>query len=119
MSVESSLKVIQQLKKSGKETHLKVRNTKKYYTGHIKCGCNWLASHFSAEDEQLSVSEGDGPKNDEYSNPAFHTAFDHIPNHCSDKVLLLFLTFKGFYQNLGRGTVEGISATFKDLWDNV
>ena len=115
LSAESSLKVIQQLKESGKETHLKVRNTKKCYTGHIKHGHTWLASHFPAEDEQLSVSEGDGPKDDEYSDPAFCTAFDHIPNHCSNKVSLLFLTFKGFHQNLGRGTVEGICATFKDL----
>ena len=116
---ESSLKVIQQLKESGKETHLKVRNIQKCYTRHIKCGRNWLASHFPAEDEQLSVSKGDGPKDNEYSDLTFHTAFDHILNYCFDKALSLFLTFKGFYQNLGRGTVEGIHAAFKDLWDNM
>ncbi|KIK72806.1 hypothetical protein PAXRUDRAFT_836378 [Paxillus rubicundulus Ve08.2h10] len=52
-------------------------------------------------------------------NPAFAHASDRTPNQCSDKALTLFLTYKGFHQNLGKGTVEGIRAAFKYLWDNV
>ena len=119
-SAESSLKVICQLKESRKETHLKARNTKKCYVRHVKHGCEWLSSHFPNSDKQLPVTEdADGPKDNEYNDPMFHTAFDHILNHCSDKALSLFLTFKGFHQNRGRGTIKGIHMAFKDLWDNV
>ncbi|KIJ07283.1 hypothetical protein PAXINDRAFT_158476 [Paxillus involutus ATCC 200175] len=56
---------------------------------------------------------------DPYSNPAFTHTFDCTPNQWADKVLALFLMYKGFHQNLDKGMVEGIRAAFKDLWDNV
>ncbi|KAH0832355.1 hypothetical protein J3R83DRAFT_13378 [Lanmaoa asiatica] len=118
-SPEKSLKVIEQLREAGKEAHLKARNTKKCYTGHVKRGREWLTGHFPAgSDSKLSVPE-DLANEDIYTDPSFRAAFDQIPNHCSDKALSLFLTFKGFHQNLGKGTVEGIRAAFKHLWDNV
>ena len=112
-----SLKVIEQLREAGKEAHLKARNTKKCYTAHVKCGREWLASHFLADNSTPSMPESPTTE-DIYSDPLFRAAFDRVPNHCSDKALSLFLTFKGFHQNLGKGTVEGIRAAFKDLWDN-
>ena len=117
-SPERSLKVIEQLREAGKEAHLKARNTKKCYTGHVKRGREWLAGHFPANGSTHSIPK-DASNEDIYGDPSFQAAFNHIPNHCSDKALSLFLTFKGFHQNLGKGTVKGIRAAFKDLWDNV
>ncbi|KAF8439472.1 hypothetical protein L210DRAFT_3504546 [Boletus edulis BED1] len=54
-----------------------------------------------------------------YADPLFPHAFDRMPNGCSDKALALFLTYKGFDQKWSKGTVEGIRAAFKDLWDNI
>ena len=54
---------------------------------------------------------------DPYADPAFAGAFNSVPNMFSDKALALFLTYKGFHQDLRRTTVEGIQATFKDTWD--
>ncbi|KAF9224643.1 hypothetical protein BS17DRAFT_880019 [Gyrodon lividus] len=54
-------------------------------------------------------------ESDPYQDPEFPHAFNRTPNKCSDKALALFLMYKGFHQNLGKGTVEGIWAAFKDL----
>lgn len=104
---ERSLRAIEELKETGKDKHLKARNTKKCYVGHIRHGQEWLASHFPSNNSMSSTPK-DLTKDDIYSDPSFQAAFDHIPNHCSDKALSLFLTFKGFHQNLGKGMVEGI-----------
>jgi hypothetical protein len=123
----TSLKVIEQLKEAGKETHLKATNTKKCYAGHVKRGREWLAEFFNGttsptdlpwlSPEQAPAVGQDGP--DPYADPAFAHAFDSVPNEFSDKALSLFLTYKGFHQDLRRNTVEGIRAAFKDLWDRV
>lgn len=111
---EKSLKIIEQLKELGKEAHLNARNTKKCYNGHVKCGQEWLTGYFPGGDSIPVVTNHDLPRlgasepDDTYSDPSFQAAFNCIPNHCSDKALFLFLTFKGFHQNLGKGTVEGI-----------
>ncbi|KIK74944.1 hypothetical protein PAXRUDRAFT_19406 [Paxillus rubicundulus Ve08.2h10] len=117
-----SLKVIEQIKEAGKEAHLKAKNTRKCYTGHVKRGCEWLLEHFSANDRDSDTgwsAPDDLAGEDPYGDPAFAHAFNCTPNQCSDKALALFLTYKGFHQNLGKGTIEGIQAAFKDLWDNV
>lgn len=123
LSTSQSLKVIEQLKEAGKEAHLKAKNTRKCYTGHVKRGREWLAEHFSANDRDSDKAEWSAPDDlageDPYGDPEFAHAFDRTPNQCSDKALALFLTYKGFHQNLGKGTVEGIRAAFKNLWDNV
>ncbi|KAF8452794.1 hypothetical protein L210DRAFT_3468878 [Boletus edulis BED1] len=122
----TSLKVIEQLKEAGKETHLKAANTKRCYAGHVKRGREWLTEFFNGttppEDlpwlppgpEQALVSQ-DGP--DPYADPAFAHAFNSTPNEYSDKALSLYLTYKGFHQDLRRNTVEGVRAAFKDVWD--
>ncbi|KAF8428474.1 hypothetical protein L210DRAFT_988369 [Boletus edulis BED1] len=122
----TSLKVIEQLKEAGKETHLKAANTKRCYAGHVKCGHEWLTEFFNGttppEDlpwlppgpEQALVSQ-DGL--DPYADPAFARAFDSTPNKYSDKALSLYLTYKGFHQDLRRNTVEGVRVAFKDVWD--
>jgi hypothetical protein len=118
-----SLMFVEQLKETGKETHLKAANTRKSYAGHINRGREWLAGYFTVPDggspKELSWLAPDHVvgKDDPYTNPAFARAFDHVPNEFSDKALSLFLTHKGFDQGLGRNTVEGIRAAFKDLWD--
>ena len=111
------LKAISQLKESGKEAHLRVKKTRKCYAGHVKQGREWLEEHFLTKtdpDELLTPNVDEDP----YEDPKFPNVFDCIPNKISDKGLALFLTYKGFHQNLSQGTVEGICATFKDLWDN-
>ena len=123
-SPRTSLKVIEQLKEAGKETHLKATNTKKCYVGHVKRGHEWLSEFFNGMappmdlpwlcPEQALVGQ-DGP--DPYADPAFARAFNSVPNKFSDKALSLFLTYKGFHQDLRRNTVEGIRAAFKDIWD--
>ncbi|KAF9242145.1 hypothetical protein BU15DRAFT_44465 [Melanogaster broomeanus] len=126
-SSTKSLKVIERLKEAGKEAHLKANNTRRCYTGHVKRGREWLSDYFSGNDrdadsdEEGSATAPNHPhaEEDPYSDPAFPHAFDSIPNKCSDKALALFLTYKGFHQNLGKGTFEGIRAAFKHLWDNV
>ena len=116
-SPRTSLKVIEQLKEAGKETHLKATNTKKCYAGHVKRGREWLAEFFDGSTtpmdlpwlspEQALVSPD---SQDPYADPAFARAFDSVPNKFSDKALSLFLTYKGFHQDLRRNTVEGIRA---------
>jgi hypothetical protein len=117
----TSLKTISQLKESGKAAHLRAKKTRKCYAGHVKRGRQWLAEHFCTETDEHEQSAPDGikgEKDDPYLDPEFPNAFDCIPNKMSDKALALFLTYKGFHQNLSQEMVEGIRAAFKDLWDN-
>jgi len=65
------------------------------------------------------ISDSADAKDDPYTDPAFPHAFDRVPNKCSDKCLALLLTYKGFHQSLSKGTVEGVQAAFKNLWDSV
>ncbi|KAI6141442.1 hypothetical protein BKA82DRAFT_3986196 [Pisolithus tinctorius] len=86
-----SLKDINQLKEQGKQTHLKAARTRTAYATHVRRGRD---------------------------NPEFRTAFESTPNSCSDKALALYMTWKGFHENLGKSTVESIRAAFKDVWAN-
>ena len=116
-----NLKAISQLKESGKEAHLRVKKTRKCYAGHVKRGQEWLAKHFHAtmDPNELSAPEVTATEEDLYEDPIFPAMFDCIPNKTSNKALALFLTYKGFHQNLSQETVEGIHAAFKILWDSV
>ncbi|KAN0075252.1 hypothetical protein V8E55_011275 [Tylopilus felleus] len=116
-----NLKAISQLKESGKEAHLRVKKTRKCYAGHVKRGQEWLAKHFHAtmDPNELSAPEVTATEEDLYEDPMFAAMFDYIPNKTSNKALALFLTYKGFHQNLSQGTVQGIHAAFKNLWDSV
>ncbi|KAG1767407.1 hypothetical protein EDD22DRAFT_819284 [Suillus occidentalis] len=51
--------------------------------------------------------------NDVYDDSAFKDAFDRIPNRCSDKALALYMSLKGFHENLSKTTVESIHSAFK------
>jgi len=92
--------------------------------GHVKHGREWLAEFFDGttpstdlpwlSPEQAPVGQDDA---DPYMDLAFAHAFDPVPSKYSDRALALFLTYKGFYQGLGRNTVEGIRAGFKDMWE--
>ncbi|KAF8128373.1 hypothetical protein EV363DRAFT_1340677 [Boletus edulis] len=119
-SPPKSLQVIARLNEAGKEAHLKAKNIKTYYKGHVNQGRQWLAQHFSTtSNEKYLPTPDDVGEEDLYADPLFLHAFDHMPNGCSDKALALFLTYKGFNQKQSKGMVEGIWAAFKDLWDNV
>ncbi|KAG1723631.1 hypothetical protein EDB19DRAFT_1951960 [Suillus lakei] len=54
---------------------------------------------------------------DVYDDPAFKDAFNSIPNRCSNKALALFMSLKGFHENLSKTTVESIHSAFKKLWE--
>ncbi|KAF9223299.1 hypothetical protein BS17DRAFT_880530 [Gyrodon lividus] len=120
----ASLKTINQLKEYGKATYLRAKKTRKCYMGHVKQGREWLAEHFHTETDSNEQSAPDVANkqeddSDPYRDPESPNAFSRIPNKMSDKALTLFLTYKGYHQNRSNGTVEGICAAFKDLWDNV
>ncbi|KAF9245361.1 hypothetical protein BU15DRAFT_41214 [Melanogaster broomeanus] len=123
--MRKSLKVVDQLKKAGKEAHLKAKRTKSAYEGHIRRGCEWLAGYYLTTDTDIDPDLEDDafptPKHssedDPYTDPAFRDAFCRTPNKCSDKALALFMTYKGFHEDLGQSTVEAIQSAFKDMWE--
>jgi hypothetical protein len=55
--------------------------------------------------------------NDVYDDGTFKDVFDRIPNRCSDKALALYMSLKGFHENLSKTTVESIRSAFKKLWE--
>ncbi|KAG1907643.1 uncharacterized protein F5891DRAFT_939549 [Suillus fuscotomentosus] len=134
---KSALADIQKCKELGIETHLQANKTRSSYAGHVRRGREWLASHFDAP--SCSTDEGDcsvlkeplvqpvalsvpsfvrdNPDSDVYADPAFKDVFGCTPNRCSDKALALFMSLKGFHENLSKNTVESIRAAFKKLWE--
>ncbi|KIN97880.1 hypothetical protein M404DRAFT_100511, partial [Pisolithus tinctorius Marx 270] len=52
-----------------------------------------------------------------YSDPNFKSAFERVPNRCSDKALALYLSWRGFQENSSQSTIDGVRAGFKMLWD--
>jgi len=66
----------------------------------------------------VTITESAGAALDEiYEDPEFWHAFDPIPNHCSDKALALFISWKCFHQNCGKSMSDGIYLAFKKYWD--
>jgi hypothetical protein len=55
--------------------------------------------------------------NDLYEDPAFKDAFKSVPNRCSNKVLMLYMSLKGFHKNLSKTMVESIHLAFKKMWE--
>ncbi|KAG2351498.1 hypothetical protein BDR07DRAFT_1501225 [Suillus spraguei] len=122
---------VQRYKEQGVKTHLQASNMRTNYAGHVHRGREWLASHF----ESSTVSETQGDEiiehslvplvttaeihadNDVYEDPAFKDAFENIPNRCSDKALALYMSLKGFHENLSKTTIESICSAFKKMWE--
>ncbi|KAG1791700.1 uncharacterized protein HD556DRAFT_1309765 [Suillus plorans] len=117
-------------KELGIETHLQANKMRSSYAGHVHRGHEWLASHFDAP--SCSADEGDcsvpkepsvqpvalnNPDSNVYADPAFKDAFGCMPNRCLDKALALFMSLKGFHENLSKNTVKSIRAAFKKLWE--
>ncbi|KAG1848956.1 hypothetical protein DFJ58DRAFT_729716 [Suillus subalutaceus] len=91
----------------------------------------WLASHF--EGSTVSETWRDDiferslvpllttaeihADNDVYEDPAFKDAFETIPNRCSDTALALYMSLKGFHENLSKTTVKSIRSAFKKMWE--
>ncbi|KAG2133337.1 hypothetical protein DEU56DRAFT_738972 [Suillus clintonianus] len=133
-AAKTALEDVQKCKEHGIKTHLQANNTRTNYAGHVRRGREWLASHFETP-SCSAVSEtwrGDTSENslvllpataeihadnDVYEDPAFKYAFESIPNRCSDKALALFMSLKGFHENLSKTTVESIRLAFKKLWE--
>ena len=110
-AVVVSLTDINQLKESGKQRHLKATRTRAAYAAHVRRGQEWLEGFCGTEMEGRAAD-------DRYSDPEYRTAFTSMPNRHSDEVLALYMTWKGFHENLGKSTVESIRAAFKDFWAN-
>ncbi|KIJ06860.1 hypothetical protein PAXINDRAFT_19939 [Paxillus involutus ATCC 200175] len=68
------------------------------------------------DDEFLALENSS--EDDPYTDPMFQYAFSCTPNKCSDKALALFMTYKGFHEDLGQSMVKAIQAAFKDMWEN-
>ncbi|KAL4074551.1 hypothetical protein V8B97DRAFT_2022770 [Scleroderma yunnanense] len=111
-SENSLLEAVHHIKKVGKQAHLQAEKTQKAYEGHIHQRCEWLQSHTdSSSTTPTRIVE------DIYNNPVFKDAFEKLPNHCSDKALALYLSWRGFHENQSQNTVEGVDVAFKKLWD--
>ncbi|KAI6041006.1 hypothetical protein EDC04DRAFT_2602047 [Pisolithus marmoratus] len=52
-----------------------------------------------------------------YSDPGFKSAFERVLNQCLDKVLALYLSWRGFQENCSQSMIDRIRAAFKMLWD--
>ncbi|KAG1741594.1 hypothetical protein EDD22DRAFT_786691 [Suillus occidentalis] len=113
---KTALSDVQKCKQNGIETHLQATNTRNNYAGHVRRGREWLESHFDHLESEFTVGDNVNDS-DVYNDPAFKDAFSHIPNRCSDKALALFMSLKGFHQNLSKTTVESIRSAFKKMWE--
>ncbi|KAG1872923.1 hypothetical protein DFJ58DRAFT_722087 [Suillus subalutaceus] len=132
---KAALADVQKCKDLGIETHLQANNTRANYAGHVRRGRQWLASYFKtpavSESERRDIASDDllipmpsspvsfdmHSDNDVHDDPAFKDAFDRILNRCSHKALALFMSLKGFHENLSKTTVESIRSAFKKMWD--
>jgi hypothetical protein len=117
LKTRTALADVQRCKEHGIEIHLQAKNTRTNYAGHVRRGQEWLASHFDKPSKNTSKDSDPPDDNDVYDDPAFKGAFSHIPNRCSDKALALYMSLKGFHENLSKTTVESIRAAFKKLWE--
>ncbi|KAG2029815.1 hypothetical protein BDR03DRAFT_987512 [Suillus americanus] len=99
---KAALADVQKCKDLGIETHLQANNTRANYAGHIQRGRQWLASYFKTP--AISELERGDIASDDLLIPMPSSP---IPNRCSHKVLALFMSSKGFHENL----------TFKKMWD--
>jgi hypothetical protein len=132
LAVEKTALVdIQRCKEHGIKTHLQASNTRTNYAGHVHRGREWLASHFEgstvSETQRDDIVHGSlvpllttdkiNADNDVYEDPAFKDAFKSVPNRCSDKALALYMSLKGFHENLSKTTVESIHSAFKKMWE--
>lgn len=122
---------VQRCKEHGIKTHLQASNTRTNYAGHVRRGREWLASHFESstvsETRRDDIFQGSlipllttaeiTADNDVYEDLAFKDAFENVPNRCSDKALALYMSLKGFHENLSKTTVESIRSAFKKMWE--
>ncbi|KAI5988006.1 hypothetical protein EDD15DRAFT_2172890 [Pisolithus albus] len=111
-----SLQAVHQIKEAGKQTHLRATKTRETYSRHIRQARSWLQSHFPVEGT-LQIPAHTEDESDVYGNPGFKSAFEKVPNQCSDKALALYLSWRGFQENCSQSTIDGIRAAFKTLWD--
>ncbi|KAL4075031.1 hypothetical protein V8B97DRAFT_2022618 [Scleroderma yunnanense] len=107
-----TLEAIHCIKEVGKQAHLQAEKMWKAYDGHVDQGCKWLQSHTSSGSSiPTSIVE------DIYNDPGFKDTFEKVPNHCSDKALALYLSWRGFHENWSWSTVEGNPTTSAEVDD--
>lgn len=119
-----SLPALQQLQESGKKANLNSGQTRRNYSGYIRRGRQWLASHFSGDSHTgapKGFKEDELPslQDDMYQDPDFQNAFNDRPNQYTHQALALFISFKCFHQNLKAGTGTSIHAAFKKYWEQM
>jgi hypothetical protein len=126
----TSLPYLYKIKEAAKLAHKHAKKTRNNYNGYVARGIKWLEGHFAPDSTEGpgmepkggsikgSPSQLKGAGSDEmYEDPEFRRAFDPIPNHCSDKALALFISWKCFHQNCGKSTSDGIYSAFKKYWE--
>ncbi|KAI6022348.1 hypothetical protein BKA83DRAFT_4277778, partial [Pisolithus microcarpus] len=111
-----SLQAIHQIKEVGKQTHLRATKTRETYSRHVCQARSWLQSHFPVEGTLQILAHTEDESN-VYGNLGFKSAFEKVPNQCSDKALALYLSWRGFQENCSQSTIDGIRVAFKTLWD--
>ncbi|KIK92541.1 hypothetical protein PAXRUDRAFT_792387 [Paxillus rubicundulus Ve08.2h10] len=126
--LENSLPYLHKIKEAGKLAHKHVKKTRNNYNGYVAQGIKWLEGHFAPDSTEgpgtMTMHGGSrgsqlgGTTLDEpYEDPAFKCTFNYTPNHCSDKALALFISWKCFHQNCGKSTSDGIYLAFKKYWE--
>lgn len=118
---------LQTLYELGKKVNLHSKSTQSNYDGQIMRGHKWLEGHFAGNANSLTCPWGMGDEidrlgpdmDDVYTDLEFKHAFSGRSNKHSHQALLLFVSFKCFHENLGKGTSEQIHATFKKHWSQL
>ena len=125
----TSLLYLHKIKEAAKLAHKHAKKTWNNFNGYVAWGIKWLEGHSAPNDltagpgiESGSIkefpSQFKGVASDEmYENPEFRHAFNSILNHCSNKALTLFISWKCFHQNCGKSTLDGIYSAFKKYWE--
>ena len=122
-----SLPALRALRESGKKANLNSGGTRVNYDGQIGRGRRWLESHFAGNVDSSTRPRGMDDEIDDlephtddiYADPEFKKAFSGKPNKHSHQALSLFISFKCFHENLGKGTGEQIHAAFKKHWSQL
>ena len=113
----------------GKQKHRKSEQTRDNYSGHIRCGIEFLAN-FTKEEQEAEenwLNSKDGSNNLSADNeneiptdveaqmdPNFHVAFTGPPIRCTPTAIVMFLAHKCFTEECGKSTASAIHATFLD-----
>ena len=113
----------------GKRKHGKSKQTRSNYSGHIRCGIDFLANFAKEEQEAeenwqnaedgsnllLADNENEIPTDIEAQmDPNFHVAFTGPPIWCTPTAIVMFLAHKCFMEERGKSTASAVHSAFLD-----